>query len=186
MHHTHTSAALTLSRHTSLLSWLKLFGSPTRNSCMSFLLPPKTTSYLCISNVITSSFLCVHICIQPRNVVHFPVHALALRPLYSHSYPDWSSLLILALNVAGRLPLSAPVLLLLCDVNEAFWFVIKRCPRDTERLINQDKAAGEGWYTAKHQPSSEYTTNESYINCWTKLLIVCMSQAFQNWGRRSL
>lgn len=101
---------------------------------------------------------------------------------HSHYYPDWSSLLILAPNVAARLSLSAPVLLLLCDVNEAFWFVIKRWPRDTERLINQDKAAGEGWYTAKHQPSSEYSTNGSYINCLKKkkLLIVCMSQAFQN------
>lgn len=117
---------------------------PTLNSCTSLLLPPlMTTSSLCISHAITSSFLYVHICIQP----HDPFHSFSrlLRgPCISHYYPDWSSLLMLAQNVAARLSLSAPVLLLLCDVNEAFWFVIKRWPRDTERLINQDKSAGEG------------------------------------------
>lgn len=74
----------------------------------------------------------------------FPLSSARSEALHSRYYPDSSSLLILALNVAARLSLSAPVLLLLCDVNEAFWFVIKRWPRDTERLINQDKAAGEG------------------------------------------
>lgn len=46
--------------------------------------------------------------------------------------------------MAARLTLSAPVLLHFCDVNEAFWFVIKRWPKDTERLINQDMAVGKG------------------------------------------
>ena len=155
---------------------------------MSFLFPPLiTTSSVCISNMITSAFLCVHIHAQLRDVVHFLSQALTLRPPHSYYYPDWPSLLILAPNVAAHLSLSAAVLVLLCDVNEAFWFVIKRWPRVTERLINQDKAAGEGWYTAKCQPSSEYSTNGSYTNCKKKKLLIGLSQAFQNgffsWGR---
>lgn len=125
-----------------------------------------------------------------NHAIPFILSSALSEALHSHYYPDWSSLLILAPNVAACLSLSAPVLLLLCDVNEAFWFLIKRWPKDTERLINQDKAAGEGWHTAKHQPSSEYSTNGSYLKCKKNRTIVCMSQAFQtgvfSWGRRSL
>lgn len=60
-----------------------------------------------------------------------------------------SPLLTLAPNAAARLLAIAPTppphpCLLWCDVNEAFCFVIKRWPLDTERLINQDERAGEG------------------------------------------
>lgn len=160
MHHTQTSTAVTLSLHTSPLSWLNLFASLLiAHICQSHFLPFATSSSLCISNVITPQPpACAHVDAPPLDVVllhpPLPFQLLTPRPGDSHCYPDWSSLLILALNVAARLSLSAPVLLLLCDVNEAFWFVIKRWPRDTERLINQDKASGEPWYTAKHQPSS--------------------------------